>query len=170
MKALCIIALTVSITESTFAQTDSVKIINGEYSQLIYNDLTKSFTQSYNYSNKWDFDGDKLNDSLFFIGNGGAHTYYYPLIILSSDGITRKFPTVEIDMPYFKTFEALKTWKRNPSIQLVIDDFDGNGTHDIYLNFNNPFGHIPKDWNVSGVKTNYVLLKFITKKLTVKDY
>jgi len=153
MKTLPIIALTVLLTKTSFAQVDTIKVINEKYSQLIYNNDTKSVTQSYNYSNKWDLDGDKRNDSVFFIGNGGAHVFYYPKIILSSNGLTREFPTVKLDMPYFTTIETLEKWKRNPGVQFVVGDFDGDGTQDIYLNFDNSFGSIPKAWRNQGIKT-----------------
>ena len=170
MKILLTITLTLLIARSSLAQADTIKTIDNEYSQYIYNDDTKSGNLSYNYSNKWDFDGDKQNDSLFFIGNGGAHAYFYPRIILSSDGLTRNFSTVQIDMPYFMPIETLKKWKTNSGVQFIVDDFDNDGVQDIYLNFNNPFGDIPKAWKIQGIKTKYVLLRFRGKKLSVKDY
>ena len=170
MKSLLTIVLTLFISQISLAQIDSIKIINGEYSRYIYNDDTKSINLSYNYSNKWDFDGDNRKDSLFFIGNGGAHSYFYPRIILSSVGLTMNFPTVQIDMPHFVPIETLKKWRKNPGVQLVVDDFDSDGIQDIYLNFNNPFGNIPVAWKTQGVKSKYVLLRFSGKKFSVKDY
>lgn len=55
------------------------------YEQMIIHPESKILNLSYNYSGKWDFDGDGHNDGLFFIGNGGAHAYYLPRLILSGD-------------------------------------------------------------------------------------
>lgn len=170
MKLLLLIITTLLIQECALAQTDSVAIINNAYAQYRYNGQTKSINLSYNYSNKWDFDGDKINDSLYFIGNGAAHAYFFPRIILSTDGIVRNFYTVQIDMPYFVTKETVLQWKRNSAVQFAVDDFDDNGNQDIYLNFNNAFGKIPEAWKAQGVRTKYVLLQFGKRKLTVTDY
>lgn len=170
MKALLTIAFIIPGFKSCFAQTDSVTIINKPNAQYMYNSQTRSSNLSYNYSNKWDFDGDKKMDSLYFIGNGGAHAYFYLQIILSSNGLTRNFPTVQIDMPYAATVEALKKWGKNPGVQIVVNDFNGDGNQDIYLNFNNPFGVIPRIWKNKAVKTKHVLLSFIGNKISVKDY
>src|SRR5689334_20046456 len=121
--------------QSCFAQIDTVVNVDSKYQQYIYNPETNSRELSYNYSNKWDFDGDKRADSLFFVGNGGAHTYFYLRIILSSDGKQRDFKSIQIDMPYLISFEEL-TWGKN-IVQFVVHDFNADGISDIYLNFNN---------------------------------
>jgi hypothetical protein len=107
---------------------------------------------------------------MFFIGNGGAHSYFYPKIILSSNGLSYDFTSVQIDMPYFNSIETLNYWKLNPSVQFVVYDFNSNGSQDIYLNFNNSFSNIPIDWKKQSVKTKKVILDFSKKKLSVKDY
>jgi len=170
MKILVIIGLTLFLAKISLAQNDTLKVVNGEYSQYIYNEASKSNNFSYNYSNKWDFDGDNLKDSMFFIGNGGAHSYFYPKIILSSNGLSYDFTSVQIDMPYFTSIETLNYWKLNPSIQFVVYDFNSDGSQDIYLNFNNSISNIPIDWKKQSVKTKKVILDFSKKKLSVKDY
>ncbi len=167
MKTVLTIAFVIFSWQLCFAQTVAP---NDEYVQYIYNSETNSKELSYNYSNKWDFDGDKRNDSLFFIGNGGAHTYFYLRIILSSDGRQRDFRSVHIDMPYFVSREELLKWGKNPGIQFIVSDFNDDGVSDIYLNFNNPFGHIPANWKNNGIKTKYVVLSFKERKEIVKDY
>ena len=161
--------------QCSYAQTDPIiadipKWVNIEYMQDIYNPQTRSVNASYNYSNKWDLDGDNKKDSLFFIGNGAAHTYFFLRIMLSSDGLARDFSTVQIDMPYYLPVETLKQWGTNPGVQFVVHDLNNDGVQDIYLNFNNPFGYIPEAWKIKAVKTKYVLLSFSGKKLNVKDY
>jgi hypothetical protein len=170
MKTLITVAFILFSTEIAFAQTDSVGIINAEYSKYIYNPQTNSPNLSYNYSNKWDFEGDKRKDSLFFIGNGGAHSYFYLRIILSSDGLPRDFSSIQIDMPYFPSIETLKKMGPNPAVRFIVNDFNNDGTQDIYLNFNNPFGSISKAWKNKGIKTKSVIMSFAGNKISVKDY
>lgn len=170
MKTSLILMFIVLGFQFCFSQTDSVKIINEEYAQYIFNKHTKTKNLSYNYSNKWDFDGDTKPDSLYFIGNGGAHSYFYLKIILSSDNLSRDFPTVQLDMPYIHTIESIKMWNKNPGIQFAVGDLNKDGRTDIYLNFNNPFGSIPKSWRNKGIKTKNVLLSFTGNMPHVTDY
>ncbi|TNE54903.1 MAG: hypothetical protein EP338_05500 [Bacteroidetes bacterium] len=55
---------------------------------------------SYDYSGKWDLDKDGQKDSLLLVGNGGAHAWYYPRLILSSNGRQYDYPHLLIDFPY----------------------------------------------------------------------
>ena len=73
-------------------------------------------------------------------------------------------------MPYSATVEVLKKWGKNPGVQFVVNDFNGDGNQDIYLNFNNSSGAIPKAWKNKAVKTKHVLLSFIGNKISVKDF
>jgi hypothetical protein len=150
--------------------TDTITLPYPRYEQSIYNPGTETSNFSYNYSNKWDIDGDKKNDSIYFIGNGGAHAYFFLRIILSSDEVVRDFPSVELGMPYFESKEALERWGKNPGLQFVVDDFGDDGIPDLYLNFDNPFGHVPKEWQKKGVRTKYVVISCAGNKLNVKDY
>ena len=61
---------------------------------------------THNYSNNWDFDLDGKKDSLYFIGTGGAHLYYYLKIVLSSDNQPREFSFIETDFPVFTHIDS----------------------------------------------------------------
>jgi len=158
----------------SYAQTDSVDAdipgwINRKYMQDIYNPETRSVNASYNYSNNWDLDGDNKKDSLFFIGNGGVHTYFYLRVMLSSDHVVRDFTFIQLDMPYLQDKKLLEKYGRNPGIQFVVSDFDKDGIPDLYLNFNNSFGYIPKSFWRKGITTKCILMNFSGSKLKVRN-
>lgn len=73
-------------------------------------------------------------------------------------------------MPYFESKEALEKWDKHPGLQFVVDDFGDDGIPDLYLNFDNHFGHVPKEWQKKGVRTKYVVISCAGNKLNVKDY
>ena len=167
MKIPALILFICCCVNSTYAQ----QAIAGEpYAQNIYNPYTKSFNLSHNYSGKWDFDGDGKNDSLFFIGNGGAHAYFYPKIILSANGSEKNYPAVQLDMPYFKNRAVLNEYGKTPAVQLVIDDLDKDGITDIYFNFDHPSASVPKEWKRKGIHTKYVVVSFASGILKCSDY
>lgn len=151
-----------------FGQSDTVEWFDEEHYSKIYNPYTNSVNSSYDYSNKYDFDGDNINDSLLLIGNGGAHVYYYLKIVLSSDNIERNFPTVQMDFVYEATKKELENI--DSLIQIGVYDFDDDGKNEIYLNFNNDFSTIPNEWKEKGIKSKRVMLNFENHELTCTDY
>lgn len=167
MKIRIVFAMLFSCTNVLYAQAD---MPGAAYAQNIYNPETKSVNLSYNYSGKWDFDGDGKKDSLFFIGNGGAHAYFYPKLILSKDGSTRIYPTVLLDMPYFNNKVQLEKFRKNPAVQLIVDDLDKDGITDIYFNFDHSSGAIPKTWRRKGIHTKYVIVSFAGGTLKCNNY
>ncbi len=174
LKILLIILLIIAKINS-FAQIDSsvVEDISAyylKYGQDIYNPETFTYNFSYNYSNKWDLDGDGAKDSLYFIGNGGAHTYFYLRIILSSDKKQRDYPTFNIDMPYITPKDTLDKYGISFGFQFAVADFNKDGIDEIYLNVDNTWSSIPKKWKRKGVKTKHILLNFKGGKQTIKDY
>ncbi len=146
---------------------------HAKYEQYIYDPETGTTNFSYNYSGIWDFDGDGKKDSICFIGNGGAHVYFYLRIVLSSDGLLRDFRTVNMDFPLVTVKESLNKNGKKVLPQFVVHDFNNDGSPDIFLNFHDPYdavNPIPKEWRKHGVKTEYVVMSFAENKLTVKDY
>lgn len=174
MKFLILISYGLLMAELSYSQTDSaitdMETWNKEYLQDIYNPQTKSVNTSYNYSNKWDLDGDHKNDALFFIGNGGAHTYYFLRVKLSSDHLVRDFTSIQLDMPYFQDPKLLDEYGKSPAIQFVVKDLDKDGVLDLYLNFNNSFGSISKIFRQKGITSKYIILGFSDGKMKVSDY
>src|SRR5688500_10540773 len=82
-----IIAVCVLFFTNLQAQTDSIAILDIDVANSCYSYnlrdrkfLNYSYdpaTQTHNYSKNWDFDSDGETDSLYFIGTGGAHLYFY---------------------------------------------------------------------------------------------
>lgn len=160
----------------TFSQNYNTRTIRelvvppkNEYICEMYHPESETYNTSYNYSGKWDFDGDGTTDSLFFIGNGGAHAYYFLRIVLSSDQVRRDYPTVHLDMPYLSSAQTLSATKSNPMVQLVIHDFDRDGNNDIYLDFDNDFSYIPQEWKKQGLTKKRTVLYFKEGELEVKS-
>lgn len=166
LSLLSLVLATVMIN----AQTDAIRLPEAAYAQEIYDPETGTANLSYNYSGKWDLDGDQQADSLFFIGNGGVHAYFYPRIVLSSDGVARSFPFIRLDMPYLQGQEVLDKFGKNAGVQFVVYDADKDGGTDLYLNFDNPFGSLPRQWKRWGITTKHVLLSFDKGKLRVRNY
>jgi hypothetical protein len=157
-------------SRATSASIDSIGFSPRAHEQYIFDPETGTSNFSYNYSGIWDLDGDKQNDSLYFIGNGGAHIYFYPRAVLSSDKTTHNFPSAQLDMPWPETLNRLKKYGQHSAVQLTIHDFDNDGIVDIYLNLDHPGTEVPDDWQKQGVKTKYVLLSFARGRLNVRDY
>ena len=170
MKPLFFIVPLLFCVVSMYAQTDAAKPPDAAYIRYIRHPKTNTLNLSYNYSNKWDMDGDGKMDSLYFIGNGGAHTYFFLRIILSSDQKIRDFPFIQLDMPYSGSKELLEHPRRNIAIQFVPDDFNADGVLDIYLNLDNAFSYTPKAWRRQGIKTKYVVISLKGAKLKVRDF
>lgn len=169
MKWICFLLFFISA--EAFAQTDSVEMPNKEYIQMIVHPYSGFSNTSYNYSGKWDFDGDGKKDSLYFIGNGGVHTYFFPRLVLSSDNKKRDFQYLEIDMPYFvENKDALKNNNGENVPQLVVYDFDMDGISEIYLNIYQPYYKTPKTLHRLGLKGPKILFDYSKNKLLLKDY
>jgi len=157
------------------AQTDSsdVESVSAPYSDKIvtwYDSSLQTAIASYNYSNTWDFDGDAKNDSLVFVGTGGAHAFYFLRIVLTSDNRLHEFSFIEIDMPYISALTDLKREGDNPAIQFVVHDFDADGIDEIYLNCCGPGSLIPEQLKKMGITSSRILIDCSPGKLVIKNF
>ena len=92
-------------------------------------------SQTHDYSNNWDFDGDKKNDTIKFIGMDGAHQYFYLSIKLSTEKEARTFPWIATDMPVLEDFKKLPDHSTaHVQQEFVVHDFNANGLPDIFVN------------------------------------
>ena len=133
----------------------------------------KSATQTFDYSGNWDFDGDGKKDSLFFVGNKGAHVYYHLVLHLSSEERSRDFTDfMEIDDPLLMDDSALENRDKEPVSypQFVVGDFNSDSRADIYININNGFAAIPPVWKKRGAMSLELTIICGNKHLEIKDY
>lgn len=101
-KRLIIIFILACIYSSFQAQdtvTNDLRHLYHQMSPPIIYSYDES-TQTHNYSNNWDLDGDGQKDEIHFVGTGGAHLYYYLKVVLSSERKPRVFERIETDFPH----------------------------------------------------------------------
>ena len=166
-----------SICFTTHAQSvDTAIVASGNSCQPYFDNNKKlihysytALTQTHNYSNNWDFDGDSKKDELYFIGTGGAHLYFYLRIVLSSDKKVQNFPFLELDMPCLGSVSELNT------AAFIVGKFISrpvkrNGSNDeIYLRLDNSSA-IPLKWKKRGVNSNRILVVYEMGKIIIKNY
>lgn len=170
--------LTLSLTLLAFskilAQEDSVttnsyeKYLKIDYPQILYH--YDEANQTHSYSGNWDFDRDKIPDSLFFIGNGGAHLFYQLKIGLSSGQQLKDFPILLIDIPYLGKAEDIIKEEVSLIPQFVVHDFDSDGIVEIYINFDPSFSSVQKKWKREGVTSRRILIKIRNSNVVIKNF
>ena len=136
--------------------------------------------QTHNYSGNFDFDGDRLNDSLYFVGTGGAHLYYFPRILLSSTKKSFDFEEINIDVPqYFPVsyLAALSFLDRftpqfvvgtNKDLQYVENQIIRRPSHVIFFRLDSHY--YSKDWKKQGINSDYVLLYFENGEFIIRNF
>ncbi len=76
-------------------------------------------SQIHNYSNNWDFDNDGIKDQIYFVGEGGAHIYYFLQVVLSSDKKVRDLNFIESDFPFLNETIKLNSEKTNAGFAVL---------------------------------------------------
>jgi hypothetical protein len=167
-------ALTGLTLSKIFAQEDSVVTnsyegyLKKDYPTLSYH--YDSAYQTHSYSGNWDFDGDKIPDSLFFIGNGGAHLFYQLKVVLSSGRPLKDFPALFMDLPYLGKAADITVGEDSLLPQFVIHDFDSDGIVEIYINFDPESSSIQKKWKKEGVTSRQILIHLKNNNLVIKNF
>ncbi len=120
-----------------------------------------------NWLDKFDFDGDSINDHIYFDFTGGTHCCYKMNIVLSSDNTERKFP-FEMDGGYLYGVD------NSQPDQFDIRDIDGDGLPEILMRiqtYNSKSESIPAKWyNEYGIKSNLILIEYTDGEIKIKDY
>lgn len=151
------------------AQTDTLlSIPNEKYARYVYNPDIELDVLVYHYG-LWDIDGDNQKDTLAFTGNGGAHTYFHFSIWLSSQKRWTHYPSFFVDFPYPDPIDDLEELDQYYP-QLVIYDFDKDGLNELYINFDNPFGSIPKELKEKGLRSKKVWMDYNKGELRVLNF
>lgn len=129
--------------------------------------------QVHDYSGNWDLDGDKKPDSVYFVGNGGAHLYFHLVIVLSTDPERKDFPFLVTDWPLLEPVDKLKKegGRFVPASfpKFVVHDFDKDSLPEIYLNTDTSFAPVPAIWKKRGVTSQHVLIDY-SKKILLKNF
>lgn len=174
-------AFTLTLNARGQADTPFSKTGNSCQAMLSANNTSINYsydviTQTHNYSNNWDFDGDGKTDQLYFIGTGGARLYFYLRIVLSSDKKIRNFPFLELDMPCVGNISELNNHRLSPPPlfpQFVVDKFydeeSDNLNDKIYLHLDRS-SEIPKKWKKKGVTSHYLLLQYKNGEITIRNF
>jgi hypothetical protein len=150
-------------------------ILAGKLQRLHYRYIAA--TQTHDYSGNWDFDGDGRKDSLWLIGNGGAHLYFHLRIAPSSDGKIQNFNFIQIDMPCVGSVEQIDTaGKRPPPVlpQFVVAPFSGRAT----VNESNDKIYVLLDdhtsisalWRKRGVTSKCLLIYFSKGRMVIRNF
>lgn len=152
-----------SVSAQTTPSMDVPTIPNAAYAVMKYDSILQTELLTYQYK-EWDFDGDHINDELIFIGNGGAHTYFYPVLRLSTQKESIAFTSFFLDMPYPVTVE-----ERVPSTQVAIITHPTTNQKSLYLHIDSQWGSIPKILKAQGVATYQLLISCEKGAVVVKD-
>lgn len=168
MKKSILIILSVLTFTLVDAQSDSPiseleQIPNAEYAVYKYDSTLQIKILTYQYSDICDLDNDGIKDSIIFIGNGGAHTYFNLKLRTSSNKEWHEYQTLYIDMPYLND-------KIDEMTQFAVSDFDNDGVDEIYLNIDNSFGLIPENLKTNGLTSKRLIIQFENRKLLVKNF
>jgi hypothetical protein len=161
--------------QNSYDQTDStlfeiVPMPHPEYVVYRFDSVLLDSIPSYNYSNRWDLDGDNKKDSLIFVGNGGAHLFFHLQVKLSSDHKLKDFPSIEIDMPYISSIDVLKKTGANPGLQFIVHDFDNDGIPEVYLNMHAPHNQIPTELKDLGITSSQILVDCSERNIEIKNF
>jgi len=158
-----ILTLTAIVVFLCSYQTDS----NEDSGKTNNNIKQAQNTDNSNWLDKFDFDGDSINDHIYFDFSGGAHCCYKIKIVLSSDNMERKFP-FEMDGGYIGGVD------NSQPDQFDIRDIDNDGLPEILMRiqtYNGESGTIPAKWNIDyGIKSNFIVIEYTGGQIKTSDY
>lgn len=131
-----------------------------------------STTQTHDYSGNWDFDGDKISDSLSFVGNGGAHLYFHLKLTLSTERRAIDYEHLVSDFPVLDSIDHFKkVYGRSPIYPVfIVHDFNNDGRMDIYFNSDIKFAPIPKHLKRKGGTSRHILISYEKKDIVIKNF
>lgn len=132
-----------------------------------YNDST----QTHNYSGNWDLDGDHINDSVLFVGEGGAHLFFHLCIKTSKQKEYSCFEYLSTDMPLMVLTDSATIFQPDDDFpKFVAKDFNADGRIDLYLNIGDMYSGIPKELSSQGIRSKQVIVSIPKDKLIVSAF
>jgi|GEM_PF-2743924 len=124
-------------------------------------------TDNSNWLNEFDFDGDSINDQIYFDFSGGAHCCYKISIVLTSTSTEIKFP-FEMDGGYIGGVD------NSQPDQFDIRDIDSDGLPEIVMRiqtYNGLSDTIPAEWHTEyGIKSNLIVIEYTGGQIITRDY
>ncbi len=116
-------------------------------------------SQTHNYSNNWDFDGDGINDEVYFVGTGGAHLYYFLKVVLSTDHKPREFNFIQSDFPFLTATDTVDIEKT--PIGFVVANIGENNTPTIIVSIDDQTYYANKKTRIKKkITTKKILISF----------
>lgn len=161
-----IFIISVSAVFFLFSSCLSKSMRNAQTESNSFSELKRDSIQS-DWLNKFDLDGDFVNDNIFFEFTGGAHCCYKINIVLSSDKEERKFP-FEMDGGYvFFVDNSIPE-------QFDIKDIDHDGLPEILMQIQTYNGRpedIPSEWTKQyGIRSNKIIIEYSGGEIITRDY
>lgn len=177
MKYFLILWSLIGWSCQVLAQVDTVHfsypppppIIDAEYAYFKYDSTLQAQLLCYRYADRYDIDADGVKDSIAFIGNGGAHTYFHFEIWLSSTKAWIRYPWLETDWPYPEKVRRVEEVSSGYH-QLVIQDFDQDGIDEIYLNLDQSSVDGSPELKKRGITSGELLVDFKEGHLVIKQF
>jgi len=130
-------------------------------------------TQTHDYSNNWDFDGDGKKDSIRFEGDNGSHLHFYLVVGLSSKSSPQYFDWIYTDTPLFHPEDSLPEKSTGYlGINFVVHDFNGDLLDDIFINVGDYGQGLPIKFEELGFHDSKIVLIFDRKssKFIVREW
>lgn len=166
MRSLSLIILLTSITNIFSQDADTLSNSLNESIKESYPTLSYTYfdsSQTHDYSNNWDLDGDGINDEVYFVGTGGAHVYYFLKVVLSTDQESREFSFVESDFPLLTGTDTINL-DQTP-IGFVVAELGKSKTPSIIVRLDNQSYHASKEiLHEKNVTTKNIVISFVDGK------
>lgn len=162
---LCIILLGNGL--SVFAQVNEPSNSFQTYYQSQIPSLRYAYSESlqtHNYSGNWDLDEDGQLDSLWFVGTGGAHLYFYLRAMLSKENKIREYPFLQTDFPqlvFDRTGTSIPPNHLSKDKSFAIFDFGAEEGLGIFIRLDqSSFQIAQKKLAQKGIQTNGIILRW----------
>ena len=130
--------------------------------------------QTHHYSGNWDLDQDGQLDSIWFVGTGGAHLYFFLRIMLSMDKKIRDYPYLQTDFPQLAldtTGTTIPPSQLSNATSIAIVDFAPEEGLGIYIRLDqSSFQFAQKKMAKRGIQGHGLIIRWKAGKETWIDW